>query len=175
MENIKNKFVVWIPLLFFTTLFALFISKLVNIDKDFISPQVGIPVPHFLLSNLKDEKSLTEDDLPSKTYLLNVWASWCITCEVEHEYLKELSKILPVVGLNYKDSRKDAEKFLSELGDPYEFHIFDPSGRLGFDLGVTGAPETFLIDKEGVIKVHIRGEINSLIFMEKIFPLIAIK
>ena len=79
------------------------------------------------------------------------------------------------MGLNYKDSEVNAKNFLDRLGDPYEFHLFDPSGRLGLDLGVTGVPETFLVDRKGIIREHIKGEINSAIFSKRIFPLLELK
>ena len=113
-----------------------------------------------------------ESTLPAKPFLLNVWATWCITCQVEHPYLTELSKKLPIVGLNYKDSETAAKNWLAKLGDPYTTQIFDPNGRLGLDLGVAGAPETFLIDARKVIRLRIQGEVNDRVFQRQIQPLL---
>ena len=165
----------WLPLLIFLILILLFVGKLRNIDVVTTSPQIGTSVPVFVLSSSKGENLINNDGLPKKTFLLNVWASWCLPCEFEHTYLKELSNIIPIVGLNYKDSEVNARNFLDRLGDPYEFHLFDPSGRLGLDLGVTGVPETFLVDRKGIIREHIKGEINSSIFSKRIFPLLEMK
>ena len=143
-----------------------------NTDGDFFildSFQVGgaafqtdeFAFPNFYLETLDDEKIfLNEQDLPS-TGLLNVWASWCITCLVEHPFLMNLKeKDIKIIGLNYKDERFNAQNWLNKYGDPYSEVLYDPKGSLALDLGVTGAPETFLIHN-GKIIAHYYGEVNE--------------
>ncbi|MCR4301429.1 MAG: DsbE family thiol:disulfide interchange protein, partial [Sulfuricaulis sp.] len=109
-----------------------------------------------------------------RVYLLNVWASWCVACRQEHPLLNELTrnKAVPIIGLNYKDKRADALGWLGSLGDPYELSLADPDGRLGIDLGVYGVPETFVIDKEGVIRYKYIGPITPEAWEQQLAPLI---
>ena len=136
------------------------------------SALIGQPVPEFQLTDLNTGQPLSREQLPQQPFLLNVWASWCITCQVEHPYLTQLSQQMPVVGLNYKDTEIAARNWLQKLGDPYAVQIFDPTGRLGLDLGVAGAPETFLVDGLGVIQARIQGEVNQRVFERQIQPLL---
>lgn len=118
------------------------------------SPLVGKKIPEFKLLELDSgQTTLTNSDLPSTPYLLNVWASWCRACLDEHELLKQISSdgAIKIIGLNYKDDFAEANKWLLKYGDPYTKKIFDPSASLGLDLGVYGVPETFLVDEEGTI------------------------
>ena len=98
--------------------------------------------------------------------MLNVWASWCITCRVEHPFLEEISKTIPIIGLNYKDEKNNATGWLNKLGDPYIFSLYDYYGELALDLGVTGAPETFLVYKGSIISHHV-GEVNQKVWSSK--------
>ena len=98
--------------------------------------------------------------------MLNVWASWCITCRVEHPFLEEISKTIPIIGLNYKDEKNNATDWLNKLGDPYIFSLYDYYGELALDLGVTGAPETFLVYKGRIISHHV-GEVNQKVWSSK--------
>ena len=98
--------------------------------------------------------------------MLNVWASWCITCRVEHPFLEEISKTIPIIGLNYKDEKNNATGWLNKLGDPYIFSLYDYYGELALDLGVTGAPETFLVHKGRIISHHV-GEVNQKVWSSK--------
>lgn len=164
---------VWIPLGIFAILVGFFFRGLSLDPNAQPSALVGKPVPAFLLAELKSGQMLDPKDLPNEPFLLNVWASWCITCQVEHPYLTELSNIMPVVGLNYKDSQQAAINWLTQLGDPYVFHLFDPEGRMGLDLGVAGAPETFVVDGQGVIRARIQGEVNERVFNTEIRPVLA--
>ena len=117
------------------------------------------PVPESALITL-DDKKVTQSDLTG-TYLLNVWASYCVPCKVEHPFLMDLaSQEIRIIGLNYKDKKMDARHWLEDNGSPYEFSIYDFDGFYALDLGVTGVPETFLI-KDGQIKVHVVGVIDS--------------
>jgi len=132
------------------------------------------PLPAFSLPALLDKShTLTEQDLKGELALLNVWATWCPSCQVEHEYLNELSsRGVNIIGLNYKDERVAATRWLTKLGNPYKFIIYDEQGRLGFDLGVYGAPETYLIDKQGTVRYRHVGVVNHQVWQGIFMPLI---
>lgn len=163
----------WLPLGVFALLAAFFFRGLGLDPNAQPSALIGRPVPAFALSELHSGAALTGQDLPQGPYLLNVWASWCITCQVEHPYLTELSKTLPIVGLNYKDERTAAQNWLAKLGDPYVLHLFDVDGQLGLDLGVAGAPETFVVDATGIIRARVQGEVNARTYERIIAPALA--
>ena len=167
-----NRLMVWLPLGIFAILVGFFFKGLKLDPREQPSALIGQPVPAFELTDLNTGQLLSREMLPKEPFLLNVWASWCITCQVEHPYLTKLSEQMPVVGLNYKDTEKAAKNWLQKLGDPYALQIFDPSGRLGLDLGVAGAPETFLVDANGVIQLRIQGEVNDRVFAQKIQPML---
>ena len=127
-------------------------------------------LPQFELLDLENREIETAEF--NGISLLNVWASWCITCLVEHPFLTQLSKNeIKLIGLNYKDSQKNAMEWLGKRGNPYIFSIYDPRGDLAFDLGVTGAPETFLIFNQQIIG-HIQGELNQEKWQSIFMPLI---
>ena len=129
-------------------------------------------VPEFEIQNLSHDDLINEASLEG-SYILNVWASWCITCLVEHPYLMELDKKgVNIVGLNYKDEKIDALNWLEKYGNPYELIIHDLKGTLALDLGVTGAPETFLID-DGKVVAHYQGEVNKRIWRDVFQPIIS--
>jgi cytochrome c biogenesis protein CcmG/thiol:disulfide interchange protein DsbE len=107
-----------------------------------------------------------------KVWVLNVWASWCAPCLLEHPQITRLSGAVPVVGLNYKDARSDAIPWLKRNGDPYAANVQDPAGRIGLDYGVYGVPETYVIDRKGVIRYKRIGPITPEILKEKIEPLL---
>ena len=110
--------------------------------------------------------------IDGKPLLLNVWATWCPTCRAEHQFLNELARQgVRVVGLNYKDDRQKAVTWLDSLGNPYALSLFDGSGMLGLDLGVYGAPETFLIDGQGIIRWRHAGDLNARVWREQLQPL----
>ena len=121
------------------------------------------PVPAFELPLLSDTtRTVTNDNLPEQPYLINVWGSWCPTCIIEHPFLMELEKRgINIVGINYKDEIGDALGYLNRGGDPFSMSVQDISGQFALDLGLTGAPETFIVDGDGVIRQHILGEINE--------------
>ena len=167
-----SRWIVWSPLAIFAVLVGFFFKGLTLDPSAQPSALIGKPVPSFQLTELHTGRALTSRTLPAEPFLLNVWASWCITCQVEHPYLTELSKKLPIVGLNYKDSEMAAKNWLERLGDPYTTQIFDPNGLLGLDLGVAGAPETFLVDSSSVIRLRIQGEVNDRVFQRQILPLL---
>ena len=128
-------------------------------------------IPEFELKVL-DNTMTVNNDLLNGDYVLNVWASWCITCIIEHPYLTSLSKNgIPVIGLNYKDEQEDAIIWLKKYGNPYQTILHDYKGNLALDLGVTGAPETFLIS-DGRVVAHYQGEVNDQIWNDVFLPII---
>ena len=138
------------------------------------SPLVGKAAPVFELPVLdQPDKRFVPGDMRGKVWLLNVWASWCVSCREEHPILVALSKkgVLPILGLNYKDKGDDAQRWLKQFGDPYQLSVVDADGRIGIDYGVYGVPETYLIDAEGVIRYKQIGPITPAILEQKILPL----
>ena len=137
------------------------------------SALIGKPVPVFELDNLlQPGPSISEQDLLGRPALINVWATWCPTCRQEHNDLNELSRRgVLIFGVNYRDDETKARQWLKELLDPYALNISDPAGKLGFELGVYGAPETFVIDHQGIIHMRHVGEVNEQVWADKIGPL----
>jgi cytochrome c biogenesis protein CcmG/thiol:disulfide interchange protein DsbE len=169
----KIRLIVLIPLVFFLGLFAILWQGLSLDPRALPSPLVGKEAPDFNLPQLRDpELRLTREELLGQTVLVNVWASWCVTCRQEHPMLAELQRLgIPVYGLNYKDTRGEALRFLARYGDPYTAIAFDDSGMVGIDYGVYATPESFLIDRQGVIRFKQIGMITPEIIQEKILPL----
>ncbi len=166
-----------IPLIIFLVIAGFLGSRLRGGYDPHIIPSalIGKPAPEFLLPELRDPtKTFSPKSLRGKVWLLNVWGSWCIACRQEHPYLMQLSSdgALPIYGLDWNDKREDALATLAELGDPYVISVFDPDGRTAIDYGVTGAPETYLIDKEGVIRYKEVGQLTPEIMQNKILPLV---
>jgi cytochrome c biogenesis protein CcmG, thiol:disulfide interchange protein DsbE len=140
------------------------------------SPFIGRPAPDFRLPHLQQpEQSFSPAELKGRVWVLNVWASWCAPCREEHPLMTALarSRIAPLVGLNYKDKREDAIRWLKQYGDPYLVSVSDIDGRVGIDYGVYGVPETYVIDQQGVIRYKRVGAVTPEILKEKIAPLIA--
>lgn len=144
------------------------------------SALVGQPFPSFELPVLDDrgqETAPTVDQfiLDGRVSLVNVWATWCPTCKAEHEELMRIHRDtgLPIIGINYKDDAAAAKAWLARYGNPYELNIIDADGRLGIDLGVYGAPETFIVDADGTIVYKRVGDVNRRIWDEEIAPLVA--
>jgi len=139
------------------------------------SPLIGKPAPAFKLAQLHaPDALLSNDDLKGKVWLLNVWASWCVSCRVEHPLLVQLAKanIVPVYGLDYKDKPDDGRAWLAQNGNPYTTSIVDQDGRVGIDYGVYGVPETFLIDKTGIIRYKQIGPLTAEALQHKILPMV---
>ncbi|MCH8496879.1 MAG: DsbE family thiol:disulfide interchange protein [Marinobacter sp.] len=137
------------------------------------SALIGKPVPYFELASLEDPGQILRNEVfEGKVVLLNVWGTWCPACRVEHPDLVWLAeeKGIPIIGLNYKDNRDEAIRWLQTLGDPYETNLFDPDGRLGFDLGVYGAPETFIVDRRGIIRYKHVGVVDERVWREELKP-----
>ncbi|HZJ44256.1 MAG TPA: DsbE family thiol:disulfide interchange protein [Pyrinomonadaceae bacterium] len=138
------------------------------------SPLINKAAPTFRLPQLKDpSKTFSAEEMRGKVWILNVWASWCISCRDEHPLLIEYAKsgAVPIYGLNYKDQRDNALQWLSELGDPYVLSAADEDGRVAIDYGVYGAPETYLIDKNGTIRFKQVGAVTPDVWEKTILPL----
>ena len=159
----------------FIALVALLAVGLTLNPREVPSPLIGKPAPAFELPLLQSpDKTFSQKDMLGTVWIMNVWASWCPPCLVEHPVVTDLARsgIAPVVGLNYKDAREDALPWLARNGDPYRLSVYDASGRIGIDYGVYGVPETFLIDKNGVIRFKQIGPITEEVWSKKMQPLI---
>jgi cytochrome c biogenesis protein CcmG/thiol:disulfide interchange protein DsbE len=139
------------------------------------SPLINKAAPTFRLPQLNEPtKTFSAEDMRGKVWILNVWASWCITCRDEHPLLLEYAKsgAVPIYGLNYKDKREDALSWLEELGDPYVLSAADLDGRVAIDYGVYGAPETYVIDQSGTIRFKQIGPVTRDVWSKKVLPLV---
>jgi cytochrome c biogenesis protein CcmG/thiol:disulfide interchange protein DsbE len=139
------------------------------------SPLIGKPAPSFEVAQLHDGKlSFSPAEMKGKVWLLNVWASWCVSCREEHPLLVELAKtkIVPIIGLDYKDEPRAGMGWLTQNGDPYTLSVVDRDGRVGIDWGVYGVPETFVVDKAGTIRYKQIGPITAEALEKKILPLV---
>lgn len=162
----------FVPLFLFALLAILLFRGLFLDPNEMPSALIDRPVPAFSLPALAADKLLSRDDLTGQVALLNVWATWCVSCRVEHPYLKQLADAgIPIYGLNYKDSDAAAQGWLDELGDPYLFNIADREGTLGLDLGVYGAPETYLIDASGVVRYRHVGVVDERVWQTILEPM----
>ena len=164
-----------IPLGLFLLLAVLLGVGLTLNPREVPSPLINKPAPAFSLPQLHAaDRLITPKDMQGKVWLLNVWASWCASCRDEHPVLMELAKqnVIPIVGLNHKDKRDDGIKWLQQFGNPYLLSAFDFAGRVGIDYGVYGVPETFLIDKQGVIRYKRIGIVTPEIVRDKILPML---
>lgn len=164
-----------LPLGIFAALVVLLGVGLTLNPREVPSPLVGKPAPHFELPLLLEpDKRFSPKDMTGKVWMFNVWASWCTSCRQEHPVLTEFAKTgaVPVYGLDYKDRREDGINYLRKLGDPYQLIAYDPQGRVGLDYGVYGTPETYVIDKGGVIRYKRIGPLTPEIIKQKIIPLI---
>jgi cytochrome c biogenesis protein CcmG/thiol:disulfide interchange protein DsbE len=168
-----------LPLALFLAL-AVFLGLGLNHDpRELPSPLVGKAAPAFALPRLVAEGAaapahFTPAEMKGKVWMLNVWASWCVSCRQEHPVLMDIARsgIVPLVGLGYKDKPADARRWLAGHGDPYLLTALDAAGRVGIDYGVYGVPETYVIDQAGVIRYKQTGPISADILRTKILPLI---
>ena len=143
--------------------------------KEVPSPLIGKPAPAFALPRLdQPAQQISTADLRGQVWMLNVWASWCVACRQEHPLLVQYSKQakVPIYGLNYKDERAAGLKWLSDFGNPYTASVSDRDGRVGIDFGVYGVPETFVIDKEGIIRYKQIGPLTPEVLRDTIEPLL---
>lgn len=164
-----------LPVLVFGALVVLLALGLRLDPKAIPSPLIGRQIPDFHLTQLHaPEKMISPADMAGQVWLLNIWASWCVSCREEHPYLMDLVKLnaAPIVGLNYKDGRQDGTDWLRQFGNPYSVSAFDSDGRVGIDFGVYGVPETFVIDKRGVIRYKHIGPLTPEVVTGKLLPLI---
>jgi cytochrome c biogenesis protein CcmG/thiol:disulfide interchange protein DsbE len=166
-----------LPLLVFILLGILLVAGLMISDRksEIPSPLIGKPMPTFELPRLDNPASIVKSrELIGAPFLLNVWASWCVTCRYEHPIIEELAAMgrIPIVGLNYRDPRENAIDWLQRFGDPYAFHIADEPGRVAIDFGVYAAPETFLIDSSGMIRFKHIGALTPEIVQNELLPLL---
>ena len=162
-----------LPLVVFVMLIGFLHFGLYRDPREVPSPLVGKPAPEFQLPRVRaPERTLSKSDLLGKVSLINVWASWCVSCREEHPLLLRVAanQVLPIYGLNYKDARNAAVRWLDRLGAPYTASGSDQSGRVGLDLGVYGVPETFLVDKNGHIAYKHVGPLTEQAWDEEILP-----
>ena len=164
-----------LPLVLFVALALLLAAGLGRDPKEVPSPLIGKPAPAFALARLDDPQVVIKrDDLLGRVWMLNVWASWCVACRQEHPLLVDFArrKTVALFGLNYKDKRIDGQRWLAQFGDPYDASIVDADGKVGIDYGVYGVPETFIIDKQGVVRFKHIGPITPEVLRERIEPLL---
>jgi cytochrome c biogenesis protein CcmG, thiol:disulfide interchange protein DsbE len=171
--KIKLRFL--IPFSLFTIM-VVFLAIGLSLDpREVPSPLIGKPAPAFELPTLQNPAATFEpQDMRGKVWLLSVWASWCTACRAEHPLLNKMAKdnLLPIVGLNYKDEARDGIEWLGKLGNPYILSVSDLHGRAGLDWGVYGVPESFLIDKKGIIRYKQIGPITPEALQKTIVPLV---
>ena len=170
----------WLPLVVFAALAVLLgAGVLLNAGKTqtaIDSPLIGKPAPDFALPDFADPtKTVRKADLLGRPYLLNIWASWCASCRVEHPVITDLARSgrITVVGYNYKDARPDAERWLQQFGNPFHRIVVDEPGRAAIDWGIYGAPETFLVDARGVVRWKHVGPVTSEVVEDDLLPLLA--
>ncbi|NOR69059.1 MAG: DsbE family thiol:disulfide interchange protein [Methylomarinum sp.] len=163
------------PLVLFAVM-AVFLALGLNLNpRDIPSPLIDQPAPGFALPVLgQPERTLNKTALMGDVWLLNVWASWCGSCRMEHPVFNQLAKknLVTIVGLNYKDEAPAAKQWLAQLGNPYNISIMDQEGRTGIDYGVYGVPETFVIDKKGIIRYKHTGPVEYSDMQNILIPLI---
>ena len=170
----KQRLFLFIPLVIFVVLVGLFFRGLSLNPNDMPSALLNKPVPKFSLPRLENpQETRTENIFLGKVSLLNVWATWCVTCRQEHAFLNQLkNQGMHIVGIDYKDNSADAQRWIAELGNPYDEILVDEDGKAGVDLGVFGAPETYVVDKQGVIRYKYIGDLNQKVWDETIQPII---
>lgn len=175
-----NRFKLFIPLIIFAVVAGFFYITVTRIDQGEYNPQslpsalLNKPFPAFSLPVLEADQPVSKVDLLGQIALVNVWATWCPSCHAEHQYLNQLvaEKNIVIFGINYKDDRGAALQWLQQKGNPYQFNIFDPVGKLGLDMGVTGAPETYVIDHRGFVRLRYQGPLDERVWTEKFQGLI---
>ncbi len=162
----------FLPLFLFVVLMGFLLRGLQLDPREMPSALIDRSLPEFQLSRLGDDSLVQRSDVIGEVSFFNVWATWCISCRVEHPYLQMLAdQGVPIYGVNYKDDTAAALEWLDILGDPYRLNIEDVEGSLGLDLGVYGAPETYLVDARGVIRYRHVGIINERVWQGILQPL----
>ncbi len=170
----KQRLFLFIPVVVFAVLVAFFWRGLSLDPNEMPSALLNKPVPKFSLPRLANPQEFNNERIfQGKVSLLNVWATWCVTCRVEHAFLNQLkNQGIHIVGLDYKDNTVDAQRWIAELGNPYDEILVDEDGRVGLDLGVFGAPETYVVDKQGIIRFKYIGDLNQKVWSETIQPIV---
>ncbi|MEI6895885.1 MAG: DsbE family thiol:disulfide interchange protein [Psychromonas sp.] len=173
MVNTRRVVTLLLPLVLFFVVCIFLFKGLYSDPRKLDSALIGQPVPAFILQDIYDPNKQHDSSIfQGKKMLLNVWATWCPTCYAEHQFLNQLSgQGIYIVGMNYKDDRKKAIRWLTDLNDPYQISLFDSDGMLGLDLGVYGAPETYFIDSKGIIQYRHVGALNDAIWNEQLAKL----
>ncbi len=163
----------WIPLIVFLVLAGFFYVGLSLNPREVPSPFIGKAAPNFVLPVVgQADRTFTPAEAKGKVWLLNIWAPWCVSCRQEHGVLMQLAQAgVPIYGLNWKDKDREAASLLEKNGSPYQVTVDDLDGRVGIDYGVTGTPETFVIDKAGIIRMKHIGPINPDVWKNKIEPM----
>ena len=164
-----------IPLILFVVIVIFLYFSLNSSSSKLPSPLLGKMIPNIEAKDFySDESVLLTELLSEKMSLVNVWASWCVTCRQEHQMMMKIAnnKDLQLIGINYKDTRADGERYLEVMGNPFDVIVFDPSGKIGLNLGVYATPETFLVNQQGVILYKHIGAINSKVWEEGFTPYI---
>ena len=167
----NKKILFFIPLGLLLAVCLLLFAGLKQDPKQIASALIGKPVPEFYqadLANPSQTRSLR--DLPAEPFLLNVWGSWCGYCQQEHPLLLEIAKEIPIIGIDYRDKPQNGLMMLEQMGDPYRFSINDSRGELALKLGVDGAPETYLVDANGIIRYRFSGMLNEQIWQTELKP-----
>ena len=163
----------FIPLILFVVIAVFLYFSLNSNSSKLPSPLLGKMFPNIEAKDFYSNESVLLADLFSENMsLVNVWASWCVTCRQEHQMMMKIAnnKDLQLIGINYKDTRTDGEKFLEIMGNPFDVIIFDPNGKIGLDLGVYATPETFLVNQQGVVLYKHIGAIDSKVWEEDFIP-----
>ena len=163
----------FIPLILFLFIAVFLYFSLNSNSSKLPSPLLGKMFPNIEAKDFYSDESVLLTDLFSDNIsLVNVWASWCVTCRQEHQMMMKIAnnKDLQLIGINYKDTRADGEKYLEVMGNPFDVIVFDPSGKIGLNLGVYATPETFLVNQQGVILYKHIGAIDSKIWEEGFIP-----
>ena len=166
----------YLPIILFLVLFISLLKSLFQDEMDIPSPLIGKFMPNFSLTRLGENTAVTDQDILGEVALINVWATWCVGCKEEHQLLLSLAEEpsinLPIIGINWKDQDQLAIQWLDELGNPYQEILSDPIGNTAIDFGVYGAPESFLIDRDGIIRYKHIGPLTVPIWTNEIKPLI---
>ena len=161
-----KKFMRFTPLFIFAALVGVFLQQLGKDTQYMPSALVGNPLPSFSLVELSSNQVVTNEVLPKSPYLINFWGTWCPACSFEHEYLMTLQQQgVNIVGVDYKDETAAAITWLNERGDPYSHVLLDEMGVFGVEMGVTGAPETFVVDSNGVVVYRHQGIVNEAVWL----------
>jgi cytochrome c biogenesis protein CcmG/thiol:disulfide interchange protein DsbE len=164
-----------LPLIIFAVIAGLLFNGLWHDPREILSPLIDKPAPDFRVESIEDPARMVDrKDMLGKVWILNAWASWCVACREEHPVLVDFARTrtIPVVGLNYRDTRADGMRWLAQFGNPYATSAYDEAGRVGMDYGVNAVPETFLIDKQGIVRYKHIGPVTPDLIQDTLLPLI---